>query len=87
MPSSNGCSKGSSLSRAASPPTRVSSACSGSANSRSWLPTADCQAHRLVTWDEDFEEYRFDDVTDLQFEEGSVATSVVMTVNERPRAF
>lgn len=38
-------------------------------------------------WDEDFEEYRFDDVTDLQFEGGSVATSVVMTVNGRQERF
>lgn len=38
-------------------------------------------------WDEDFEEYRFDDVTDLQFEGGSVATSVVMTVDGRQERF
>lgn len=38
-------------------------------------------------WDEDFEEYRFDDVTDLQFEGGSVATSVVMTVGGRQERF
>ncbi|MDS0299444.1 hypothetical protein NDI76_11895 [Halogeometricum sp. S1BR25-6] len=38
-------------------------------------------------WDEDFEEYRFDDVTDLQFEGGSVATSVVLTVDGRQERF
>lgn len=38
-------------------------------------------------WDGDFEEYRYDDVTDLQFEGGSVATSVVMTVDGRQERF
>ncbi|MDS0294499.1 DUF7115 domain-containing protein [Halogeometricum luteum] len=38
-------------------------------------------------WDEDFEEYRFDDVTDLRFEGGSVATSVVLTVGGRQERF
>jgi hypothetical protein len=38
-------------------------------------------------WDDDFEEYRYDDVTDLQFEGGSVATSVVMTVDGRQERF
>ncbi|SFR55685.1 DUF7115 domain-containing protein [Halogeometricum limi] len=38
-------------------------------------------------WDEDFEEYRYDDVADLQFESGSVATSVVMTVAGRQERF
>jgi len=33
-----------------------------------------------AVWDEDFEEFHFDDVTDLDFEDGSVATSVVLTI-------
>ncbi len=36
-------------------------------------------------WDEDYEEYHFDDVTNLAFEDGSVATSIVLTVNGRPQ--
>jgi hypothetical protein len=35
-------------------------------------------------WDEDFEEYPFADVTGLAFEEGSVATQVVLSVDGRP---
>ncbi len=36
-------------------------------------------------WDEDFEVFDFDDVTALDFEEGSVATQIVLTVNGRPQ--
>ncbi|MEF8783627.1 MAG: hypothetical protein V5A39_13840 [Haloarculaceae archaeon] len=35
-------------------------------------------------WDEDFEEYPYADVTGLSFEEGSVATQVVLSVDGRP---
>ncbi|PSQ27876.1 hypothetical protein BRD09_08115 [Halobacteriales archaeon SW_10_68_16] len=35
-------------------------------------------------WDEDFEEYPYADVTGLSFEEGSVATQVVLSVEGRP---
>lgn len=35
-------------------------------------------------WDPDFEEYPFSDVTGLEFEEGSVATQIVITVDGRP---
>jgi len=38
-------------------------------------------------WDEDFESYHFGDVSDLAFEDGSVATSVVLTVNGRQERF
>jgi len=38
-------------------------------------------------WDEEYEEYHYDDVTDLDFEEGSVATSVVITVGGRQERF
>lgn len=37
-----------------------------------------------VTWDGDFESYPFTDVTSLDFEEGSVATAIVLAVNNRP---
>jgi hypothetical protein len=37
-----------------------------------------------VTWDSDFEAYPFEDVTGLDFEEGSVATAIVLAVNDRP---
>ncbi|WP_254279047.1 DUF7115 domain-containing protein [Haloarcula marina] len=37
-----------------------------------------------VTWDADFEAYAFEDVTGLDFEEGSVATAIVLSVNDRP---
>jgi len=37
-----------------------------------------------VTWDADFEGYPFDDVTGLDFEEGSVATAIVLHVGDRP---
>ncbi len=36
-------------------------------------------------WDEDFEVFDYDDVTALEFEEGSVATQIVLTVNGRPQ--
>lgn len=36
-------------------------------------------------WDPDFEEYTFGDVTGLEFEEGSVATQVVISVGGRPQ--
>lgn len=36
-----------------------------------------------AAWDEDYEEFHYDDVTDLTFEEGSVATQVVLAVNGR----
>lgn len=35
-------------------------------------------------WDDDFEEYPYADVTGLAFEEGSVATQVVLSVDGRP---
>jgi len=38
-----------------------------------------------VVWDEDYEEYRFEDVTGLDFEEGSVATQIVLEVSGRPQ--
>lgn len=38
-------------------------------------------------WDEDFESYHYDDVTDLTFEEGSVATSVVLTLGDHQERF
>ncbi|MDT3436363.1 hypothetical protein [Haloarcula sp. 1CSR25-25] len=37
-----------------------------------------------VTWDADHEAFSFDDVTGLEFEEGSVATTVVLSFNNRP---
>ena len=47
-------------------------------------------SHRLVkhvgasVWDADFEEYPYADVTGLSFEEGSVATQIVLSVEGRP---
>ncbi|WP_224268469.1 DUF7115 domain-containing protein [Haloprofundus salinisoli] len=38
-------------------------------------------------WDEDYEEYHYADVTDLTFEDGSVATSVVLTHGSRQERF
>ncbi|MFB6092389.1 MAG: hypothetical protein ABEK02_05200 [Haloquadratum sp.] len=38
-------------------------------------------------WDEDFECYHYSDVSDLDFEDGSVATSVVLTVDGRRERF
>ena len=37
-----------------------------------------------VTWDGDFEVYPFEAVTGLDFEEGSVATAIVLAVDDRP---
>lgn len=37
-----------------------------------------------VTWDSDFESYPFDAVTGLDFEKGSVATAIVLGVDDRP---
>ena len=48
-------------------------------------------SHRLVkhvgapVWDDDFEEFPYGDVTGLSFEEGSVATQVVLSVDGRPQ--
>ncbi|WP_255192185.1 DUF7115 domain-containing protein [Natronobeatus ordinarius] len=36
-----------------------------------------------AVWDDDYEEYHFDDVTNLSFEEGSVATQIVLEVGGR----
>lgn len=36
-------------------------------------------------WDEDFEEFPFSEVTGLEFEDGSVATQIVISVNGRPQ--
>lgn len=50
-------------------------------------------SHRLVkhvgsaVWDEEYEEFHYDDVTDLDFEEGTVATSVVLTHGGRQERF
>ncbi|WP_373189591.1 hypothetical protein [Halolamina sp.] len=38
-------------------------------------------------WDEEFEEYPFEEVTDLAFEPGNVATSVVLTVSDHQERF
>lgn len=38
-----------------------------------------------AVWDEDFEQYHFDDVTNLSFEDGSVATQIVLEVDGRPK--
>lgn len=40
-----------------------------------------------AVWDEEYVEYDYDDVTDLVFEEGSVATSIVLTVDGRQERF
>jgi len=40
-----------------------------------------------AVWDEDFEEFHYDGVTDLTFEEGNVATSVVLTLDGRQERF
>jgi len=37
-----------------------------------------------VTWDGDFEQFAFEAVTGLAFEEGSVATAIVLSVDGRP---
>ncbi|WP_049900305.1 hypothetical protein [Natrinema sp. J7-1] len=38
-----------------------------------------------AVWDGDYEEYHFGDVTNLDFEDGSVATQIVLTANGRPQ--
>jgi len=38
-----------------------------------------------AVWDGDYEEYHYDDVTNLAFEDGSVATQIVLTANGRPQ--
>ncbi|MFC4542194.1 hypothetical protein ACFO5R_09665 [Halosolutus amylolyticus] len=38
-----------------------------------------------AVWDDDYEEYHYDDVTNLEFEDGSVATQIVLTVDGRPQ--
>ncbi|WP_410766801.1 hypothetical protein [Haloferax sp. DFSO60] len=40
-----------------------------------------------AVWDEDYESYHYDDVTNLEFESGSVATTVVLTTNGRQERF
>jgi len=40
-----------------------------------------------AVWDTDFEEYEYSGLTDVDFEEGSVATSVVLTHNGRQNRF
>ena len=40
-----------------------------------------------AVWDEEYEEYHYDDVTDVDFEEGSVSTSIVLTVDGRQERF
>ncbi len=40
-----------------------------------------------AVWDDDYEEFHYDDVTDLTFEEGSVATSVVIRMGGRQERF
>jgi len=47
--------------------------------------------HRVVkhvgaaVWDDDYEQFPFEDVTDLAVEEGTVSTQVVLTVDGRPQ--
>ncbi|NGM69055.1 hypothetical protein G6M89_08525 [Natronolimnobius sp. AArcel1] len=38
-----------------------------------------------AVWDGDYEEYHYEDVTNLSFEDGSVATQVVLAVDGRPQ--
>lgn len=38
-----------------------------------------------AVWNEDYESHSFDDVTGLEFERGSVATSVVLSIDGRPQ--
>ncbi|WP_416840771.1 hypothetical protein [Haloferax sp. DFSO52] len=40
-----------------------------------------------AVWDEDYESYNYNDVTNLEFESGSVATTVVLTVGGRQERF
>lgn len=38
-----------------------------------------------AVWDQDYQEYHFSDVSELEFEDGSVATQIVLTVDGRPQ--
>ena len=40
-----------------------------------------------VVWDEEFEEFHYADLTDLDFEEGTVATAVVLALDSRSERF
>ncbi|SEO66148.1 hypothetical protein SAMN04487948_10439 [Halogranum amylolyticum] len=40
-----------------------------------------------AVWDDDYEEFHYEDVSDLSFEDGSVATSVVITTGGRQERF
>jgi hypothetical protein len=40
-----------------------------------------------AVWDEDYEKFHYEDVTDLAFEEGNVATAIVLTVGGRQERF
>lgn len=40
-----------------------------------------------VAWDEDYEQFHYEDVTDLTVESGSVATSIVLTLDDRQERF
>ncbi|MFB6131415.1 MAG: hypothetical protein ABEJ28_11415 [Salinigranum sp.] len=40
-----------------------------------------------AVWDGDYEEFHYEDVTDLAFEDGSVATAVVITTGDRQERF
>ena len=40
-----------------------------------------------AVWDDDYEEFDYDDVSDLEFEEGSVATTLVLTADGRQERF
>ncbi|WP_049983270.1 hypothetical protein [Halorubrum sp. BV1] len=40
-----------------------------------------------VVWDEEFEEFHYADLTDLDFEEGTVATAVVLALDNRSERF
>ncbi len=40
-----------------------------------------------AVWDEEYEAFHYDDVTDLTFEEGGVATSVVLALGDRQERF
>ena len=40
-----------------------------------------------AVWDEEFEEFAYEDITDLDFEEGTVATAVVLTHGGRSERF
>lgn len=40
-----------------------------------------------AVWDGDYEQFHYDDITDVQFEEGSVATSIVLRIGNRQERF